>query len=76
MSNQRIFNKRAMFWISHTWVNPGETPQDSLNGWLYSSRLKRFIKKYFNSNDLNKKYADGVVLGAIMRIKNRTDYGR
>ena len=76
MSKQRIFNKRAMFLISHTWVNPGDTPQDGLNMWLYSSRLKRFIKKYFNSNDLNKKYADGVVLGAIMRIKDRTEYGR
>ena len=70
MSTQRIFNKQAMFCISHTWVNPGETPLEAIKQcWTWSRQLKKFIKKYFDSNILNKKYADGVVLGAIMRIR-------
>lgn len=70
--NQRIYNKLSVFSISHTWVNPGETPLEAIKScWVWTRQLKKFIKKYFNSNILNKKYDDGVVLGAIMRIKDR-----
>lgn len=68
---QRLYNKWAKRECFHYWVSVNETASHFLDGLYNDTRnKKKFIKKYFKQEALEKKYEQGVVLSDVMCIKH------